>query len=163
MRKTDNSSRLDSKILQEQRELIQTLMNEKRSTDERFRELKKTLEVSKTIDDYSSQPRPRDLESSTISLATIGASLPVPPRDDLEEYFNLITKILSDIDTCKSDLDSARYRRISGSAWDIHSAEIRHIETTHGRSASEWLQRHVIKALREAMYVYSFIIFTDAN
>lgn len=163
MHDTYESSRLDSKILQDQRDLIQTLMDEKRSTDKRFRGLTKTLQISKTIDDHSSQPRPRDLDSSTISFAAIDASLPVPPRDDLEKYFNLITKILSDIDACKLDLESSRYHRISDSAWAIHSAEIGHFETTHGRSATEWLQRQILKARHEAMYVNSFIIFTDAN
>lgn len=136
-------------------------MHEKKSTDERFRELKKSLEPSITMDDYASQPR--NPGSPTISLSTIGTSLPVQPGDDLEKYVQLITKILSDIDACKSDLEGTRYRRISSSAWDIHFAEIEHFETTHGRSASEWLQDQVLKARREAMFVSLFMIPAETD
>jgi hypothetical protein len=122
---SNDGSRHESSILQEQRELIQTLLEEKRVNDKRFRQLTERLEFCSDSD-----------EETLIEERE-------PPSRELRKYCHLIAKMLSDIDACKSDLESARNRRMTTDIFGMHAVELEHFESTHGRKAVDFIRNRV--------------------
>ncbi|RJE19549.1 hypothetical protein PHISCL_08120 [Aspergillus sclerotialis] len=135
-------NRLDTSILQEQQELIQTLMQERRATELRFQKHLKAIGSPNPFTDSLSNQR--DPKFPGISLHAVDNSFSnVPSMGELNKYCLLITRILSDIDTFKSDLEFNRHQRMATDVWRMHDRELWHFVATHGREAGDWLRKQV--------------------
>lgn len=100
----DTISRTDSSVLEEQRALIRTLIEEKRASERRFESLS---EASKPEDWVPSSMWPDDGLSA-----------------EIRTYLALVQKMVSDIDACCSRLDQTRHARIRHGVLNIHRDEI---------------------------------------
>lgn len=138
---SNKNSRLESNVLREQRELIQKLVEEKRINDQRFRQLTNALESSSLSDDETlTDEREVPMSSASVNSASSAENF---RHKELSVYCDLIAKMLSDIDACKSDLDSARHFRINNSVFGMNTMELRYFEFTHGRMASDFIRTRV--------------------
>lgn len=150
---TNESSRSESSVLEEQRELIQTLMEEKRLNDKRFRQLTESLESSSFSDD---ETLAGDREPPTGSSSINIQSRPSGTSIELSKYCKLIAKMLSDIDNCKADLDSARHDRMATGILDMHAVESRHFELSHGPKTVRWIKNRVSSLYDQYVFENSF-------
>ncbi|KAJ6036493.1 hypothetical protein N7540_000772 [Penicillium herquei] len=113
-----------SKLLHEQRGLIEKLLEEQKLLNqEQHQPLKIVL------------PR-TGLHGPNINVftASINSNPVSSDKNELEEYDALIQKMLHEIDCCKLKLDNARHSRIRGGVLTIHSNEIVQFQRTHGPS-----------------------------
>jgi hypothetical protein len=67
------------------------------------------------------------------------ASLP----NELEEYYNLVRTILSDIDACQHSLEQSRHLRIRNGIVNVHSAEVALFKHTHGLEAKKLFEKPI--------------------
>ncbi|KAB8069368.1 hypothetical protein BDV29DRAFT_182867 [Aspergillus leporis] len=119
-------SRAESNIHNEQRALIQTLAEERRATDEQPSSA--TLEMtSATLLANPSMPSDDDLSPVDVLSA------------ELEAYFSLVQRLISEIDACQSDLEQTQHCRIRNGVLKIHSEEIDQAEISHGQEVACFL------------------------
>ena len=125
-------SRTDTSVLEEQRLLIQTLIEEKKVNERHFESLSKTPEATK-IDHCA-------------PLVT-----PVMPADplsaELQAYCSMIQNVISQIDDCQTSLDQAQHTRIREGIWKIHQDELIQCFTTHGGEAAKLVQERLGNSL----------------
>ncbi|OOF96801.1 hypothetical protein ASPCADRAFT_129870 [Aspergillus carbonarius ITEM 5010] len=119
--------------LEEQRRLIQTLVEEKKQNDERFEALTKALGTCSitnliTINDSWSE--------DTLSV-------------ELRAYYRLVESVLSEIDMHQSALEQARYQRVRNGFLEIHSKEVSHIRVSHGNVAADAIKGRVANRSNE--------------
>ena len=118
-------------------------MEEKRRNERRFRQLTNALESSNISDD---ETLTEEREPSMSSTSVNAMSHPESFRSkELRVYCDLIAKMLSDIDACKSDLESARHLRIATSISNMNSVELGYFDFTHGRMAADFIRTRVPK------------------
>ncbi|PWY88096.1 hypothetical protein BO94DRAFT_465213 [Aspergillus sclerotioniger CBS 115572] len=122
-------SRADLSTLEEQRSLIQKLVEEKKQNDQRFENLSQALGAC-IVTNFMTINGSR-------SEDTLSA--------ELRAYNRLLGLILSEIDTYQSTLEQTRYQRVRNGILDIHSKEISHIRVSHGDMAADALNDRVAK------------------
>ena len=137
-------------LLQEQRDLIESLLKEKRDGDQKpsFSAELFTLSDSSTTCAVQTDNQPtRQLElnqdnqqtlssNSTISIqqqvtADTSADDDNPP--DLKDYNLLIKKMIREIDLCRCKLEEKRHSRIRSGVLNIHSGEIVRFQLEHNK------------------------------
>ncbi|KAJ9250274.1 hypothetical protein DTO207G8_6199 [Paecilomyces variotii] len=112
-------------LLEEQRALLESLLEEKRSNERgpdqfAFIGLSQVTGPGSTISTFHAQS---DGESNTID-----------EPDELKQYNILIRKMLQEIDLCKSKLESNRHSRIKDGVLNIHSGEIVRFQLEYGHT-----------------------------
>lgn len=152
---TNENSRSESNVLQEQRELIQTLIEEKRLNDKRFRQLTESLESSSFSNDEILQGNRESPIGSTSIHIQAGRS---GNSTELSKYCKLIVRMLSDVDKCKSDLKSDRHSRIATGILDLHEVEARHFEFSHGPNTVRWIKNCVSSLYHQFVFDHSFAV-----
>ncbi|KAE8350048.1 hypothetical protein BDV28DRAFT_159955 [Aspergillus coremiiformis] len=148
--------------LREQRELIQTLIEERKGNDLRFQNLNNPVRSLPV----SGEPSLAQIAASPYMGFHYMPGKPMPesddiPSDELGKYYRLIKTILSAIDTCKPEIERARYVRIRTGVLNIHSSEIAQLEVTHGREVAEFFSRRADELVTE--YVFLTIIFNTVR
>lgn len=103
-------------------------MGEKRAKDHEFQSLSKSLLSVDSKNDTSHHE-----SSRSASLEQQQASFP----RQLEEYYNLIRKLLSVIDAYQDSLEISRHLRIRNGVVSVHSAEAVLFQDTHGHAARQ--------------------------
>ncbi|KAL4732822.1 hypothetical protein BDV11DRAFT_176312 [Aspergillus similis] len=114
--------------LLDQRGLIQTLIEERRVNDHKFKYLSNSL-LSVGTNKDNSYHEPYQSASSEQQLASL-------PRQ-LEEYYNLIRKLLCDIDAYQYSLEQSQHLRIRNGVVNIHSTEALLFQGIYGRAAQQ--------------------------
>ncbi|KAJ5567563.1 hypothetical protein N7535_006869 [Penicillium sp. DV-2018c] len=114
--------------LVDQRGLIQTLIEERRANDDKLNHLSKSLLSAGTNEDDSYHESSRSASS--------GQRLASLPRQ-LEEYYNLIWKLLCDIDSYQCSLEQSRHLRIRNGVVNVHSAEAVLFRDIYGHAAQQ--------------------------
>jgi hypothetical protein len=120
-------------VLNEQRNLIETLLKEKTHVE--------TAHVG-TID-----------SNPTICLAslpqTAGPAISFQKNaltvsdQELQDYNSLIRAMLGEIDGCKSKLEKSRHSRIRDGVLNVHSSEIVHFQRNYGSSVFQYFDDSV--------------------
>ncbi|KAJ9258245.1 hypothetical protein DTO195F2_5287 [Paecilomyces variotii] len=112
-------------LLQEQRGLLESLLEEKRS-DERGPDQFAFVGLSQVTGPESS--------SSKIHAQNDGDPNSIDGPDELKQYNFLIQRMLQEIDLCKSKLESSRHTRIKDGVLNIHSGEIVRFQLEYGHT-----------------------------
>ncbi|KAB8262538.1 hypothetical protein BDV32DRAFT_120266 [Aspergillus pseudonomiae] len=130
-------SRAESSVLEEQRELIRTLVGEKKTYEAQFERLSKALESAKVTDN---QPNESQLPASlTMTFACDDAPLTNELlSSELREYDALVKKVLSEIDAYQSRIEYDQYRRMIDDILQCYYSEISHCEARHGQRVAPW-------------------------
>ncbi|KAJ5335491.1 hypothetical protein N7452_007894 [Penicillium brevicompactum] len=106
------------KMLQEQRDFIITLLEEK-----------KRIEATITA-----APNPITINASVNSHTALAKCDGNSEPSDLDEYSLLMQRMLREINSCKSRLEQNRHSRIKSGVLNIHSREILQFQVQHGPS-----------------------------
>ncbi|KAE8144572.1 hypothetical protein BDV25DRAFT_166527 [Aspergillus avenaceus] len=134
-------SRSESTLLQEQRDLVQTLIDEKRMNEQRFHDLSRALESAKSLPTVQFQvlniPGPD----------TTADKLP----DDLKQYYLLMKQILTEVENWKPVLEIYRYSRLRAAILNFHSVEASLVEQTHSPSTASILREGIYQLRTLAM------------
>ncbi|RHZ59815.1 uncharacterized protein CDV56_107646 [Aspergillus thermomutatus] len=116
-------SRAESSVLQEQRGLIQVLVEEKEASERRFDQLVKALG---SVDINSSRgPAVQDTLPPYETLVQ-------DPGRDLRTYIRLVKRLLHEVDACMSGFEWSRYSRIRNGVVRVHAAEVEQFRRAHG-------------------------------
>ncbi|CAI7632751.1 unnamed protein product [Penicillium pancosmium] len=102
-----------------QRDLLATLLEEKKANDTRFSQLAKSIEAV-------------NLHSPMQTLAVKDSKSTIDPSQELEKYYGLVSKLLREIDLCKDSLENSRHHRIRIGVVNVHSMEAAILRHTHG-------------------------------
>jgi hypothetical protein len=116
------NSRAESTALEDQRILMQKLVEKKKADENQSEYLQQVLEATKDM-------LPDDIFPSGQGTA-----------DELLIYCSLIQRIISQIDACQSSLGQARYSRIQNGIFRLHSDEVVQSELTHGPRVAQFLK-----------------------
>lgn len=111
-------------------------MEEKRINDQRFRQLTNALDSSSISDDETLTDE-RDPSSASVDAAPDPESF---ASKELRVYCDLIEKMLSDIDSCKSEIETSRHLRITSSVFTMNTRELVYFEFTHGGLAGDYMR-----------------------
>lgn len=125
------SRRKAKSTLLDQRDLIQTLLEERRASDDKCKYLSKSLLSVGTT--YHEEDKFNHESSRSARSEQQLASLP----RELKEYYNLIRKLLCDIDACQYSLEQSRHLRIRNGIVNVHSAEAVLFRDTYGYAAKQ--------------------------
>ncbi|KAE8413840.1 hypothetical protein BDV36DRAFT_23586 [Aspergillus pseudocaelatus] len=141
-------SRAESSVLEEQRELIRTLLEEKKTNETQFKRLTNALEAARITDS-----RPNEFQAVTC-LTTTFACNDVPVANDLlsselREYYALMKKVLSEIDAYQSRLEYDQYRRMRDDILQSCYSEIGYCEARHGQRAAQWFREQYSTLCKE--------------
>lgn len=123
--KSSNSNNIPN-LLEEQRGLIETLLEEDRQKSD------PTSPQANSEEQVSDRPR-RSTNSTGAQIRAPRASMDNEPAE-LKEYNILIHSMLQAIDLCKSKLEENRHLRIKNGVLNIHSGEIMRFQLEHGPS-----------------------------
>ncbi|RWQ93799.1 hypothetical protein C8Q69DRAFT_474930 [Paecilomyces variotii] len=113
-------------LLEEQRALLESLLEEKRS-NERGPDQFAFIGLSQVTGPESS--------SSKIHAQNDGDPNTIDGPDELKQYNFLIQRMFHEIDSCKSKLESSRHSRIKDGVLNIHSGEIVRFQLEYGHTA----------------------------
>ncbi|KAJ6157723.1 hypothetical protein N7470_005315 [Penicillium chermesinum] len=105
----------------DQRDLITTLMIEKKANDAKFKLLTKSIEAV-------------DLDKGFQVFAVEAPSTPDPDQE-LEKYYSLVCKLLNEIDMYQDSLEKGRHFRMRTGILNLHSAEATILKHTHGNQS----------------------------
>lgn len=107
-------------MLQEQRDFIKCLLEEKQKNDAKIMATPNHVTINMSVDSHLDPWRSGDSTNSE------------PP--DLDKYSLLMQKMLQEINSCKSRLEQNRHSRIRRGVLNIHSREILQFQLQHGQS-----------------------------
>ncbi|KAJ9206016.1 hypothetical protein DTO164E3_1269 [Paecilomyces variotii] len=113
-------------LLEEQRALLESLLEEKRS-NERGPDQFVFIGLSQVISPESA--------SSKIHSQNDGDPNSMDGPDEVRQYNVLIKRMLQEIELCKSKLESSRHSRIKDGVLNIHSGEIVRFQLEYGHTA----------------------------
>lgn len=133
--------------------MIQTLIEEERTNEKQFKDLTEALRLA-LISDSSKSPR-----SDTPAAA-------LPPDGllsaELRKYYLLVNKLVSDIDSFRSEMDQTQNRRVRKSVLLVHEAEVAQYYKTHGQAVGDIFRHQLCNLVdRYALLLY-FIITVRA-
>lgn len=123
-------------IFQEQRALIETLLQEK---EENARE--SSLSEASSLSEHNQRQE------------VLGSKIENPPKPnprqtkefaEVEEYNMLIRRMLREIDFCKSKLEDSRHSRIRKGVLSIHDSETVRFQLTHGYSVLDHIDKSLL-------------------
>ncbi|KAE8141720.1 hypothetical protein BDV38DRAFT_237404 [Aspergillus pseudotamarii] len=142
------ASRAESSVLEEQRELIRTLIEEKKTNETQFKRLTNALEAARVTDNRPNESQP------VTCLTTTFASNDVPVVNDLlsselREYYALVKKVLSEINAYQSRLEYDQYRRMRDDILQSYYSEIGYCEARHGQRAAQWFREQYSTLCKE--------------
>lgn len=129
--------------LEDQRALVERLMERK--------------ENNATASSKATKPPQEDaLQDNDFTMNTFTPLQPQQPQkstvqdpnttDELEAYNILISKMLSEINSCKSKLENTRHRRMRKGVLDIHDSEVIRFQLSHGHE--------VLKRFDKSLFEY---------
>ncbi|KAL4896813.1 hypothetical protein BDV59DRAFT_199158 [Aspergillus ambiguus] len=127
-------SRAESAVLQDQRALIQALVEQKKVYDQQFDKLNDAIisgKVGSSFHTSTSSPDPM----FSGNAADLGA---IP--EEIRRYYALVQELLRQVDQCKSDLGERRHLRIRNGLVNVHSAELVRFELDYGRRSCQIFQ-----------------------
>ncbi|KAJ9301502.1 hypothetical protein DTO271G3_1637 [Paecilomyces variotii] len=113
-------------LLEEQRALLESLLEEKRS-NERGSDQFVFIGLSQVVSPESA--------SSKIHARSDGDPNFMDGPDEVRQYNVLIQRMLQEIELCKSKLESSRHSRIKDGVLNIHSGEIVRFQLEYGQTA----------------------------
>ncbi|KAJ9370060.1 hypothetical protein DTO282E5_5257 [Paecilomyces variotii] len=133
-------------LLQEQRGLLESLLEERRSNERELdqfafigRELDQFAFIGRELDQFAfiglSQVTGPESSSSKIHAQNDGDPNTIDGPDELKQYNFLIQRMFHEIDSCKSKLESSRHSRIKDGVLNIHSGEIVRFQLEYGHTA----------------------------
>ncbi|KAJ5250879.1 hypothetical protein N7489_001289 [Penicillium chrysogenum] len=113
----------------DQRNLIQTLLEEKKANTSKFDQLSRSIQTFSICDDDGSR------QESSRSFDTENQ---LPPLSmELRRYHTLVQKLLYEIDACQDSLEESRHLRIRNGVVNVHTTEAVLFQRTHGRAATQ--------------------------
>ncbi|RHZ73315.1 hypothetical protein CDV55_105621 [Aspergillus turcosus] len=125
-------SRAESSVLQEQRDLIRVLVEEKKASERRLDQLRRSDELVKALDSL-------DVDANHSKGLAVQDTLPpyqsLAQEDVLRElrtYHQLVKRLLQEVDACKSGIERSRYSRIRNGVVRVHAAEVEKFQQAHG-------------------------------
>ncbi|KAJ6092211.1 hypothetical protein N7467_004180 [Penicillium canescens] len=131
-------------IVQEQRDLLQNLLEERQTGNQKPRQERTAMgssqglstETTHSRSAHGSADKTSDLGSAHNSEGQIGAHIATEgtTSTDLREYNILIQSMLDEIESCKSKLEKDRHSRIRDGVLNIHSGEITRFQIEYGPS-----------------------------
>ncbi|KAK6811721.1 hypothetical protein RU639_012575 [Aspergillus parasiticus] len=141
-------SRAELSVLEEQRELISTLVEEKKTNETQFERLTKALESAKITVNRVNEPQP------VTCLTTTFVCNDAPLANDLlsselREYYALVEKVLSEIDASQSRLEYDQYRRMRDDILQYYCSEISYCEALHGQRVAQWFREQYSTLCKE--------------
>lgn len=124
-------SRREANELQEQRNLLLVLANEKLESEKNYDNLTKSLQyislnVSKPGTQTSFQTNETDEKN-----------------DELYHYYNMVKTVLNDIDAVQNFLDSSRYQRVRSRFAGLHDIEASSLQEIYGQRATQLFKDHL--------------------
>ncbi|KAJ6006077.1 hypothetical protein N7451_004021 [Penicillium sp. IBT 35674x] len=124
-------SRREANELQEQRNLLLVLANEKLESERNYENLTKSLQyVSLNVSD------PGDYASFQTNEADV-------KKDELYHYYNMVKTVLNDIDSVQGYLDSSRYQRVRSGFAGLHKIEASILQDRYGQRATQLFKDHL--------------------
>ncbi|CAG7938747.1 unnamed protein product [Penicillium nalgiovense] len=113
----------------DQRNLIHTLLEEKKANTSKFDQLSSSIQAFGICDGDGSH---RELSGS------LGTEKQLPPLSmELRKYHTLVQRLLCEIDACQYSLEESRHLRIRNGIVNIHSTESVLFQHTHGHAATQ--------------------------
>ncbi|KAJ5788443.1 hypothetical protein N7457_003433 [Penicillium paradoxum] len=141
--------------LNDQRGLIQTLLEEKITNDARFSDLSKSIQaVSMPKDDSSFQP--------SMNALSIDPQ-PTTLSKEVGEYYTLVRGLLCQINTYRNVLEHSRYLGIQNGVMNVHSAEAVLFQHIHGQATSQIFADPLFRFGDPSLYVTSPVNFCHAS
>lgn len=143
-------------LVQEQRDLIQSLLDDRQVDNSKLRKSDEATESARDLSTNTTRSRDQlahskadgtsrqgQNQSSRNSTATVHSSRiesqaqramdrNEPP--ELREYNTLIQRMLNELESCRSKLEKTRHSRIKDGVFNIHSGEIMRFKTEYGPS-----------------------------
>ena len=125
---TLNRRKVKSTLI-DQRNLIHTLLEEKKANTSKFDQLSRSIQAFSICDDDGSR------QESSRSFDTENQ---LPPLSmELRRYHTLVQKLLYEIDACQDSLEESRHLRIRNGVVNVHTTEAVLFQRTHGRAATQ--------------------------
>lgn len=118
------NSRTELDALQDQRNLIEELVEKERANEREAHSSTQVLPNSQAIEDIP-----------PAGVFSPGKGDPV----EFQAYCSLLEGIISLIDACQSSLSQAQYSRVRSGILRIHSDEVDQSKTTHGTLVAQLL------------------------
>ncbi|KAL4861095.1 hypothetical protein BDV12DRAFT_180747 [Aspergillus spectabilis] len=119
--------RAELSALEDQRNLIQKLVDKKEADEKKSKIVQNTLEDTKQL-------IPEDILSSSKGNT-----------NELLAYCSLITEIISRVDACCVDLAQGQYTRVRNGIVRIHEEETLQLEMTHGPKVAQYVKDTFLK------------------
>ncbi|KAJ6102814.1 hypothetical protein N7486_005241 [Penicillium sp. IBT 16267x] len=117
--------------LQEQRNLLLVLANEKLESERNFENLTKSLQyVSLNVSEPNTQAFVRTNDTDK-------------EKDELYHYYNMVKTVLNDIDSVQDFLDSSRYQRVRSGFAGLHNIEATILQEMYGQRATQLCKEHL--------------------
>ncbi|KAF7113938.1 hypothetical protein CNMCM5793_006121 [Aspergillus hiratsukae] len=123
-------SRAESSVLQEQRELIRVLVEEKNASERRLDQLRRSDELVKALESLDTNH-----SGGSAAQDTLPPYEPLAQDDALRElrtYHQLVKRLLQEVDACKSGIERSRYSRIRNGVVRVHAGEVEKFQQAHG-------------------------------
>ncbi|GAD97034.1 hypothetical protein NFIA_049990 [Paecilomyces variotii No. 5] len=120
-------SKVGTAILQQQREMIDTLIEEKRADDEKFNQLQQTVQTAE-IGMFV-------LPNVSMSDETLPQLEQFPP--DVRQYYCLAKTMFAHIDSYKTTIGPWQHRRIRDGMARINSEEVSYLASRYGQRVHE--------------------------
>jgi hypothetical protein len=127
-------------LVQEQRDLLQNLLEERQTGHQNLRQEDKTSDHKHDPKNHQSILKNQSSRDSVDSLGSSEGQLRAHIATEgntsieLREYNILIQSMLDEIESCKSKLEKDRHSRIRDGVLNIHSGEITRFQIEHGPS-----------------------------
>ncbi|OQE26932.1 hypothetical protein PENFLA_c006G08282 [Penicillium flavigenum] len=113
----------------DQRNIIHTLLEEKKAHTSKFNQLSSSIQAFSICDDDRSR------QESSRSLDT---EKQLPPLSmELRKYHTLVQRLLYEIDACQYSLEESRHLRIRNGVVNVHTTEAVLFQHTHGHAATQ--------------------------
>lgn len=123
-----NCSNAGTAILQQQREMIDTLMEEKKANDEKFSQLCQAVQTAATSMYFlptleTNGPRSDETPSELLQF----------PKE-VQEYYLLVKTLFAHVDAYQSTIEQWQHRRIRDGVARINSGEVSYLAGRYGNS-----------------------------
>ncbi|KAL1846518.1 hypothetical protein Plec18170_009097 [Paecilomyces lecythidis] len=122
-------SNAGSAILQQQRELIDTLMEEKRANDEKFNQLRQAVQTAGT--GMYTLPMLEFNKSLSDETPSTPSQLEQFPQE-VRQYYLLIKALFTHVDAYTSTIEQWQHQRIRDGVARINSGEVSYLANRHG-------------------------------
>ncbi|KAL1876106.1 hypothetical protein Plec18167_005367 [Paecilomyces lecythidis] len=122
-------SNAGSAILQQQRELIDTLMEEKRANDEKFNQLRQTVQTTGT--GMYTLPMLEFNKSLSDETPSTPSQLEQYPHE-VRQYYLLIKALFTHVDAYTSTIEQWQHQRIRDGVARINLGEVSYLANRHG-------------------------------